>query len=230
MSPEDRKDTHEGGYSPHIKTVGWAILVMGISLVLVIFAWLWIGYIGPSFSASVMAKQQADLRKQYGLPSQETSTAQLEVPPSLRGLENASGNAGNTTSQPTQSASTNATSSNQTAAVNQSAGNATASNQTKAAPSTGGTKVSIVQGAATKTIDAFNPNPIKIKAGGTVTWTNDDSMPHTVTSGKNSKPDGTFDSKTLAQGKIFSYKFEKVGEYSYYCQIHPNMVGTVGVS
>jgi plastocyanin len=225
VAPEDRKDAHEGGYSPHMKTVGWAILVMGISITLVIFVWMWIGYIGPSYSASVMAKQQADLRKQYGLPSQQTSSAQAEVPPSLREISNATGNASGTTS----AASANTTG-NQTAGANQTAGNATAGNKTASAPSAGGTKVSIVQGAATKTTDAFDPSPVKVKAGGTVTWTNNDSMPHTATSGKDAKPDGTFDSKTLAQGKSFSFKFEKAGEFPYYCQIHPTMVGTVSVS
>lgn len=240
MAPEDRKDAYEGGYSPHMKTVGWSILVIGISIVAVIFAYLWIGHIGPSFSSSVMAKQQAELRKEYGLPSQQTSTAQAEVPPSLRGIE-AAGNASNATSGSTQSASTNATGgSNATVAANQTAGNTTASNQTagnatagnqagSAAPS-GGTKVSIVQGAATKTTDAFDPSPVKVKVGGSVTWTNNDSMPHTATSGKGGKPDGTFDSSTLAQGKSFSFKFEKAGEYPYYCMIHPTMVGTISVS
>lgn len=236
MAPEDRKDAYEGGYSPHMKTVGWSILVIGISIVAVIFAYLWIGHIGPSFSSSVMAKQQADLRKQYGLPSQQTSSAQAEIPPSLRNIEGAS----NASSGSTQAASTNATSgSNATAAANQTAGNATASNQTAGnatagnktgSAASGGTKVSIVQGAATKTTDAFDPSPVKVKVGGTVTWTNDDSMPHTATSGKDSKPDGTFDSSTLAQGKSFSFKFEKAGEYPYYCMIHPTMVGTVSVS
>jgi plastocyanin len=236
MAPEDRKDAYEGGYSPHMKTVGWSILVIGISIVAVIFAYLWIGHIGPSFSSSVMAKQQADLRKQYGLPSQQTSSAQAEIPPSLRNIEGA----GNASSGSTQAASTNATNeSNATAAANQTAGNTTASNQTAGnaaagnkteSTASGGTKVSIVQGAATKTTDAFDPSPVKVKVGGTVTWTNNDSMPHTATSGKGGKPDGTFDSSTLAPGKSFSFKFAKAGEYPYYCMIHPTMVGTVSVS
>jgi plastocyanin len=237
MAPEDRRDAHEGGYGPHMKTVGWSILVMGVSIAAVIFAYLWIGHIGPSYSSSVMAKQQADLRKQYGLPSQQTPAGQLEVPPSLRNIEGA----GNATSGSTQSASTNTTGgSNETAAANQTAGNTTASNQTAgnatagnqtgSAASSGATKVSIVQGAATKTTGAFDPSPVKVKAGGTVTWANDDSMPHTATSGKDGKPDGTFDSSTLAQGKSFSFMFEKAGEYPYYCMIHPTMVGTVSVS
>lgn len=45
------------------KTVAWSILVMGISLALVI--WAWIGRIGPTYSVDVLSRQQAILRRQY---------------------------------------------------------------------------------------------------------------------------------------------------------------------
>lgn len=215
MVPEPSKDAHKGGYSPHMKTVGWAILIMGVSLVLVIVIWMGIGT-DPNYSAKVMQEQQADLREQYGLPAQETSTAQLETPPSLLGL-NATGN---------DTSASNATGGNQTGAT---AGNQTSTAGNKTAAS-GGTQVSITQGAANKTTDAYDPDPVQAKAGGKVTWTNDDSTPHTATSGKDSKPDGTFDSSTLAQGKSFSFTFEEAGEYPYFCTLHPTMVGTVSVS
>src|SRR5439155_2762821 len=48
------------------------------------------------------------------------------------------------------------------------------------------TKVSIVSGASTMGDKAFSPNPVNIKVGDTVTWTNDDSQPHTVLSGSGS--------------------------------------------
>jgi plastocyanin len=70
----------------------------------------------------------------------------------------------------------------------------------------------------------------------TVTWTNDDSQPHTVTSGQNGQPDGKFDSSPnfnplLAPGQTFSHTFtEGAGQYPYYCALHPNIVGTVSVS
>jgi plastocyanin len=224
MAPE--QDKGGGGYSPHMKTVGWAILAMGISLVLVIAAWMWIGS-NPNYSAEVMQEQQADLREQYGFPAQETSTADLETPPSLRGM-NSAGNSTNDTS-----VASNATGGNQTAATtgNATAGNQTAAgNGTAAAPPAGGTKVSIVQGAVSKTTDAYDPNPVQAKAGDTVTWTNNDSTPHTATSGQDGKPNGTFDFSTMAQGKSFSFTFDKAGEYPYFCTLHPNMVGTVSVS
>jgi plastocyanin len=175
----------------------------------------------PNYATKVLQEQQASLRDQYGLPAQETSTAELEIPPSLRDTAGA----GNATSP-----ASNDTRGNQTAA------NATAGNQigrgngTAAAPASGGTKVSITQGAASMTTDAYDPNPAQAKTGGKVTWTNDDSTPHTATSGRDSKPDGTFDSSTLAQGKSFSFTFEEAGEYPYFCTLHPTMVGTVSVS
>jgi plastocyanin len=95
--------------------------------------------------------------------------------------------------------------------------------------------VSIIQGASSKTADAFDPNPVKASVGSTITWTNNDSTPHTVTSGSNGKPDGKFDSSTgfktlLTPGQTFEHKFTEAGQYPYYCQLHPNMVGTVSVS
>jgi plastocyanin len=104
--------------------------------------------------------------------------------------------------------------------------------------SSGGSKVSIVEGASTMADKAFSPNPINVKVGDTVTWTNDDSQPHTVTSGKGSSDPNMgkeFDSspglKTLlAPKQTFEHKFATAGEFAYFCQIHPTMVGKVVVS
>jgi plastocyanin len=68
-----------------------------------------------------------------------------------------------------------------------------------------------------------------------VTWTNDDSTPHTVVSGSNGSPDDKFDSSPglkmlITPGQTFDHKFTEAGEYPYFCQLHPNMVGTVSVS
>jgi hypothetical protein len=76
----------EGGYGPHMKTVAWSILVMGISLALVIVLWVWFGWIGPSFSDDVLREQQTALREQYGLePLPEITEEEAQIPPSLRG-------------------------------------------------------------------------------------------------------------------------------------------------
>jgi plastocyanin len=73
--------------------------------------------------------------------------------------------------------------------------------------------------------NSYNPNPLEVKVGETVTWINDDSVIHTATS-----TDGTFDSGIMRNGQSFSYAFDTAGEYPYYCTLHPNMVGTVVVT
>ncbi|MDQ3854243.1 MAG: cupredoxin family copper-binding protein [Thermoproteota archaeon] len=74
--------------------------------------------------------------------------------------------------------------------------------------------------------NSYNPNPIEIKVGDTVTWINDDSSRHTVTSSN----DSTFDSDIMRRGERFSFTFDNVGEYPYFCTLHPSMVGTVIVT
>jgi hypothetical protein len=73
------------GYG-NLVPVAWSILVMGISLALVIVLYVWVGYIGPSFSEDVLMEQQTELREQFGLPPEEVITEQevLLTPPSLR--------------------------------------------------------------------------------------------------------------------------------------------------
>ena len=78
----------------------------------------------------------------------------------------------------------------------------------------------------------YDPDPINAAVGDTVTWTNVDSQPHTVTSGSNGTPDGIFDSSPnftplIITGGTFSHTFAEAGNYPYYCALHPNMVGTV---
>ena len=73
--------------------------------------------------------------------------------------------------------------------------------------------------------NSFSPNPVEVKVGETVTWINDDSGRHTVTS-KN----GVFDSGMMGKGQSFSYTSDKAGEYPYFCEPHTNMVGTVVVT
>jgi plastocyanin len=73
----------------------------------------------------------------------------------------------------------------------------------------------------------YSPASLTVAVGDTVTWTNHDSAPHTVT-----VTDGPvkFDSGTLEQGESYSYTFTEAGTYSYYCAVHPNMVASVTVS
>jgi plastocyanin len=96
------------------------------------------------------------------------------------------------------------------------------------------TKVSIVPGATTLGDKAYSPNHLKIKVGSTVLWTNDDSNMHTVTSGTPDSADAgaSFDSgitSLLTTSKTFAHKFTNIGEFNYFCRIHPTMVGEVEV-
>jgi plastocyanin len=94
----------------------------------------------------------------------------------------------------------------------------------------GGTSVSIVEDSSTKTTDAFSPNPIQVSVGSTVTWTNDDSVIHTVNSGTSPTESGLFSSPIMNPGDTFEYTFTEAGEVPYFCLLHPNMVGTANVS
>jgi plastocyanin len=71
----------------------------------------------------------------------------------------------------------------------------------------------------------FDPIAITVKSGTSVTWTNEDAVPHTVTS-KTPSP-VAFDSGTMQQGSTFTYTFTQTGSYPYFCTIHTFMTGTV---
>jgi hypothetical protein len=87
MSAHDER-VHSGSGYFHMKGVALSILLMGLSLMGIIIAYVIYGHIGPSFSAERINEQQAELRKEYGLPEQEVIRNQtiLLTPPSLRDL------------------------------------------------------------------------------------------------------------------------------------------------
>ena len=76
--------------------------------------------------------------------------------------------------------------------------------------------------------NTFRPASITIVAGTTLTWVNKDNVTHTVTSGSGS-PSGVFDSGNLAKDQSFSFTFETIDTYNYYCKLHLNMTGSVSV-
>lgn len=69
----------------------------------------------------------------------------------------------------------------------------------------------------------FGPQEMKVKAGTTVTWTNEDDIPHTVVSPNN------FRSKAIDSDEKFSFTFTTPGTYKYFCSLHPHMTGTIVV-
>lgn len=72
---------------------------------------------------------------------------------------------------------------------------------------------------------AFSSANITIKAGQTVTWTNRDAIPHTVTSDQ-----AFWDSSPVPPGGSFSQTFTQPGTYAYHCTLHPFMTGQVTVT
>jgi plastocyanin len=71
---------------------------------------------------------------------------------------------------------------------------------------------------------AFSPARLEVKAGASVTFRNADQVAHTVTA-----RDGSFNSGNIMPGASWRRTFSKPGTYSYYCQPHPQMTGTVVV-
>ena len=69
----------------------------------------------------------------------------------------------------------------------------------------------------------FGPQDLKVKAGTTVTWINEDDIPHTVVSANN------FRSRPLDSEDKFSFTFTTPGTYRYFCSLHPHMTGTIVV-
>ncbi len=74
---------------------------------------------------------------------------------------------------------------------------------------------------------SFDPEEVTVQAGTTVTWTNSDDLPHTVT--KESGPGADFDSGDLEPGATFEQTFDEPGTVDYVCTIHPGQAGTVVV-
>lgn len=72
---------------------------------------------------------------------------------------------------------------------------------------------------------AFQPTNLTVKTGEAVTWINNDSAPHTVTSADG----GPLASGTLNPGARYQITFDKAGTYTYYCKFHPSMRATITV-
>ena len=82
-----------------------------------------------------------------------------------------------------------------------------------------------------ETNECFIPAEVSVSVGETVTWSNDDSAAHTVTSGIPSEgPDGIFDSSLFMAGTTFEHTFDEAGQYDYFCMVHPWMTGKVQVN
>ncbi len=96
------------------------------------------------------------------------------------------------------------------------------------------TEVNLPEGSGVpgceETNECFIPYKVVIAVGGQVIWNNVDTAAHTVTSGNPADgADGKFDSSIFMSGTTFSNTFDEVGEYEYFCMVHPWMNGIVQV-
>jgi plastocyanin len=104
--------------------------------------------------------------------------------------------------------------------ASESTGEETESTQSEPAPSgeaSKSEKVDIVE-------FTYQPDPVVVQVGGKVIWQNQDTAPHTATA-----DDGSFDTGTIEKGKIGSETFKEAGTFTYFCEIHPTMHGSVEV-
>lgn len=71
---------------------------------------------------------------------------------------------------------------------------------------------------------SYSENPLTVKKGTTVTWTNDDTTAHSAAA-----DDGSFNTGMLETGESGSVTFHEAGTYTYHCSQHPSMTGTIVV-
>ncbi len=95
--------------------------------------------------------------------------------------------------------------------------------------------ISLPEGSGVPGCEATNqcyiPYHVTVSAGEEITWSNDDSAAHTVTSGTPSGgPDGLFDSSLFMAGGTYSVTLDEAGEYPYFCMVHPWMIGIITVN
>jgi plastocyanin len=117
------------------------------------------------------------------------------------------------------------------AMVHKSRSNTSPSPTSNSQPKSSNNSASSNSQPATGTIDiknmAFTPSQITVAKGGTVTWTNNDSVTHTVVDDLSNV--GGPNSGDIAPGASYSFTFTKTGSYQYHCSIHPSMRGTIVV-
>ena len=223
-SPHSHNDEGKG-YSPHMRGVALGILVMGVSLAAIIILWATIGYIGPDFSTQVMERQQVWLHEQYGLPPlPELSPEMLEVPPSLRNVAQQ----GEVGGGAAQTGETTAGGSNQTA------GGSNQTGETGSGTTAGGPTINILEGSSIQGSPDYDPEELTASAGAEVTVVNQDTLPHSVTSGTGPQdPESAqlFDTSLINGGESATLSLAQVaaGQYDYYCMVHPYMTGKLVV-
>ena len=82
-------------------------------------------------------------------------------------------------------------------------------------------------GETRATIDnfTFKPDTLTVRMGTTLVWENEDDIPHSIVEAQ-----GKFRSAALDTGDTFSFTFDKVGAFDYFCGLHPFMKGKIVVT
>jgi len=95
---------------------------------------------------------------------------------------------------------------------------------------TANTTVEIVFGAALLGNKSYYPNPLITSPNTTLVWHNTDKILHTVTSGLGIEDNirgKEFDSSIIIPDRTYNHTFSDIGEYPYFCILHPAMIGKI---
>jgi plastocyanin len=223
----------QGGYG-NLTGVAWSILVMGLSLAAVIILWVWFGYIGPTFSEDVLANQQRILRENFGLPIQGTVNDPeiLQTPPSLRNVSQGQQATTANNDSATNATTTTATATNATTTTNDTS----QESGVEAGESAAGTTIIINTGSSVQGNPDYEPDDAKVPLNENIVWKNEDSVPHTSTSGTGVEDPNSgkiFDTSIINGGEESSpvqlTSVKEGDEIPYYCQVHPFMTSKLTV-
>ncbi|MFL6384358.1 MAG: hypothetical protein ACJ712_05205 [Nitrososphaeraceae archaeon] len=95
--------------------------------------------------------------------------------------------------------------------------------------------ITILKGASTQGNPSYSPDTTKASTNALVTWTNDDTVPHTATSGSGLQDPNSgklFDSDIMSPNQKYSLPASKIGqgEHPFYCKLHPYMTGKISIA
>ena len=83
------------------------------------------------------------------------------------------------------------------------------------------------QGEVAIRLFAYTPSTLTVPKGTTVTWTNGDDIPHTVTAGAPGQKEAHFEGRLAGKGTAYRHTFAEAGRYPYHCDRHQAMVGEI---
>jgi plastocyanin len=119
-------------------------------------------------------------------------------------------------------------------AANQTQGETTTGGAGGGGAATGGPTINILEGSSIQGSPDYDPDELTASAGSEVTVVNQDTLPHTATSGTGPQdPESAqlFDTSLINAGESATLSLAQVtpGQYDYYCIVHPFMTGKIVV-